>query len=377
VLKGPNLQHFHLIEPKQPIKIGTDAHLIVDPQIRDAASKNHSVEHLLQHALQTVIDKNIKQEGAFKSADKLSFDFILPNKLTPEQIKLVQKQVNEYIHQALPITTNLQTLAEAKQSGAIAYFEDVYAKIKTKLRVVNMGGLSIEICGGTHVKNTKNIEAFMITKYFNKGGGAWRIEGITSHNTIERFINQEISEMQSHILTMAQELKAISVAPTEFEKIVNDKNFQLNESTLDNLKTQYENLKAIYTNHMIEHQKQSMSQEIEKIKSTTKIPSHSKVVSIIILNNVNIKSANQALTQLANENQNMAFVILNMTQEKIQYLVITNKITNGAQKLSAKSIVSDLNKITNGSGGGRDEFAQGGTSNLNTLEQIKDYLLKL
>ncbi|GHU26343.1 hypothetical protein FACS1894152_0770 [Bacilli bacterium] len=114
------MQHLHLINASQTIKIGDGAHLIVDKQNRLDSSRNHSTEHLIQHALQTVIDKNIKQEGAFKSADKVSFDYHYHAKLTDEQIAQVQAKVNEYIQLGLEVQTKIMSLEAAKKAGAIA-----------------------------------------------------------------------------------------------------------------------------------------------------------------------------------------------------------------------------------------------------------------
>jgi alanyl-tRNA synthetase len=121
VIKGPNGQHFHLVDlGNDKLVLNEICTLHANLDIRKRISRNHSVEHLIQHALQTVIDKSIRQEGAFKSADKVTFDFQYHHKLTDEQIIKVQAEVNKYINQALPVETHLMYLDEAKQSGAIA-----------------------------------------------------------------------------------------------------------------------------------------------------------------------------------------------------------------------------------------------------------------
>jgi alanyl-tRNA synthetase len=109
-----------LIDTNKQIKVGDDAALQVNVEIRKALSRNHSVEHLIQHALQTVISHTIKQEGAYKSAEKVTFDFQYPHKLTDEQLEKVEKYINELINKAAPVTTHHMTLEEAKQFGAIA-----------------------------------------------------------------------------------------------------------------------------------------------------------------------------------------------------------------------------------------------------------------
>ncbi|GHU32100.1 hypothetical protein FACS1894166_04780 [Bacilli bacterium] len=172
VIKAPGRQHLHLINATKTIKIGDGAHLIIDQLNRLNSSRNHSVEHLIQHALQTVIDKNIKQEGAFKSAEKVSFDYHYHVKLSDQQIAQVQAKVNEYIKDGFKVQTKIMSLDEAKKAGAIAYFEDTYSKLGKDLRVVCMGDVSMEICGGTHVNKISDIEQFLILKIDNKGSGS-------------------------------------------------------------------------------------------------------------------------------------------------------------------------------------------------------------
>jgi alanyl-tRNA synthetase len=121
--------------------------------------------------LNKYISSNIKQEGAFKSPDKMTFDFLYPTKLTDEQIQLVEDKVNELIASNCEVETDLVTYDEAKERNAVGHFAEVYAKVKGKLRLVKMGGLQ-EICGGTHVSHLGDIENFLITKVTTKGSGA-------------------------------------------------------------------------------------------------------------------------------------------------------------------------------------------------------------
>jgi alanyl-tRNA synthetase len=170
VVKGPNFQHFICIDTKaNEITVGDVALQIVDKQFRLNVARNHTSEHLIQYILQTKINKNIKQEGAFKSNEKVTFDFKYENKINEQQISLIELSINDLINSNIEVKTKLQTLDEAKKEGAIAYFDDVYAKIKDKLRVVSIGTISKEICGGTHVSNLSQIEQLMIAKITSKG----------------------------------------------------------------------------------------------------------------------------------------------------------------------------------------------------------------
>ncbi|GHU51372.1 hypothetical protein FACS189459_6990 [Bacilli bacterium] len=172
VIKGVNGQHFVNINTDGvEIHLNDVVSIIVDEKNRDKTSKNHSVEHILEYVLNKNISSSIKQAGAFKSSDYLTFDFNLPYKMSDEQIELVETKVNDMINEGIEVVTDLVTIDEAKDRGAVAHFSEVYSKIKGKLRLVCMGSLK-EICGGTHVCNLKNIEMFVITKLISKGGGA-------------------------------------------------------------------------------------------------------------------------------------------------------------------------------------------------------------
>jgi alanyl-tRNA synthetase len=109
-----------LVNIDETIKVGDKVDLLVDAFTRMSLSRNHSAEHLIQHALQVVVDKSIKQEGAFKSPEKVTFDFQYPQKLTNEQLESVENQINEYIKLAVNVKTHHMTIDEAKQFGAIA-----------------------------------------------------------------------------------------------------------------------------------------------------------------------------------------------------------------------------------------------------------------
>ena len=166
------------------IKTGDTVELLVDADKRLAIGKNHSATHLLQKALRTVLGSHVEQAGSDVNADRLRFDFSHFSAMTKEEIAEVEAIVNAKIAAALPVNTEVMTLEEAKQTGAMALFGEKYGD---KVRVVKMGDFSTELCGGTHVGNTASITAFKIISETGVAAGIRRIEALTSKAVFEYY----------------------------------------------------------------------------------------------------------------------------------------------------------------------------------------------
>ena len=132
----------------------------------------HTATHLLQQALRNVLGDHVEQKGSNITPDRTRFDFTHPQKLTPEEIKQVEDLVNQKIQEGLEVKSEIMTPQEAKNSGALGFFEDRY---ETNVSVYSVGDFSKEICTGPHVKNTKEIGKFIIQKQKNIGAGLIRI----------------------------------------------------------------------------------------------------------------------------------------------------------------------------------------------------------
>lgn len=135
----------------------------------------HTATHLLHQALRMVLGNHVEQRGSNITADRLRFDFIHHEKMTPEQIQEVEKIVNEQITRDLPISCQEMTVAEAKEAGAIGLFEHKYGE---KVKVYTMGDFSKEICGGPHVSHTGELKSFKIQKEESSSAGVRRIKAI-------------------------------------------------------------------------------------------------------------------------------------------------------------------------------------------------------
>ena len=178
---------------KGMIKTGDQAELAVDEEKRALSARNHSATHLLQKALRTVLGTHVEQAGSSVNEDRLRFDFTHFSALTPEELKKVEEIVNENIAKGLPVEVQNMPIEEARKTGAQALFGEKYGDI---VRVVNMGGFSIEFCGGTHVKNTSEIMALKILSETGVAAGVRRIEALTSKGLLKYYdaLEQRLNE---------------------------------------------------------------------------------------------------------------------------------------------------------------------------------------
>ena len=216
---------------------GETVTLSVDREARMATARNHSATHLLQKALKTVIGSHVEQKGSFVSPTRLRFDFAHFQAMTPEEIRKVEDLVNDEIRAALPVKTELMPIAEARATGAMALFDEKYGDV---VRVVSMGDFSKELCGGTHVSNTSEIQFFKILSDSGISSGVRRIEALTGNNLIRHYEEQEKmlfeaahvlktepSEVSARISHLLSEIKDLQ---SENEKL---KNKLANESLGD------------------------------------------------------------------------------------------------------------------------------------------------
>ena len=173
---------------KGMIKTGDVVTLSVHAADRADTSKNHSATHLLQKALKTVLGSHVEQKGSLVTPDRLRFDFAHFQPMTAEEIAEVETLVNKEIRAALPVTTDVMNIEEAKKSGAMALFDEKYSE---NVRVVSMGDFSKELCGGTHVANTSEILAFKILSESGIAAGVRRIEALTGDAVFAYYKEQE------------------------------------------------------------------------------------------------------------------------------------------------------------------------------------------
>ncbi len=176
-LLGGKVGHIGVVT-KGMIKIGDTVTLTVDAIRRGDTCKNHSATHLLHKALREVLGTHVEQAGSYVDGERLRFDFSHFTAMTGQELDKVEAMVNQQIAANLPVVTNVMTIEEAKQTGAMALFGEKYGE---KVRVVSMGDYSTELCGGTHVAGTGVITAFKILSENGVAAGVRRIEALTGN----------------------------------------------------------------------------------------------------------------------------------------------------------------------------------------------------
>ena len=170
------------------VQVGEIACASIDVELRMASSRNHSATHLLHKALRTVLGTHVEQAGSYVSADRLRFDFTHFAAMTADEIKEVERLVNDAIFASYDVHTDEMSIDEARNRGAMALFGEKYGEV---VRVVDMGGYSIELCGGAHLKNTAQVGSFKILSENGVAAGVRRIEAVTGKEALKHYQAQE------------------------------------------------------------------------------------------------------------------------------------------------------------------------------------------
>lgn len=173
--------HYGRIE-RGTLKVGDKLTAQIDLACRRQVQAHHTATHLLQAALKNIVDESIGQAGSLVAFDRLRFDFNYNQAVTPEQIQEIETQINTWIAEAHGTETEVMPIAEAKAKGAVAMFGEKYG---AEVRVMDVPGVSMELCGGTHVKNTSEIGLFKIVAEAGVASGVRRIEAIAGPAVLE------------------------------------------------------------------------------------------------------------------------------------------------------------------------------------------------
>ena len=180
------------------LRVGESVTAVVDDSRRQIA-KHHSATHLLHAALRRILGEHVTQAGSLVEAERLRFDFSHPKALSAEELRSIEAWVNDKVDRAIDTRTEVMPIEEAKKAGALALFGEKYGD---EVRVVKMGDASVELCGGTHVRNTAEVGLFMITKESGVSAGVRRIEAVCG-----RSAQREVAKLRAERAELSAELK--------------------------------------------------------------------------------------------------------------------------------------------------------------------------
>ena len=316
---------------KGMFKVGDKVVLKVDGDNRMSTCRNHSATHLLQKALREVLGTHVEQSGSYQDAGRTRFDFSHFKAMTPEEIKAVERLVNDKIAESLPVDTKVMSIEDAKKSGAMALFGEKYGD---EVRVVGMGEFSKEFCGGTHVKNTGMIGQFKIISEGGVAAGIRRIEAITGHNVIKYYENLE--------QTIAEAAKIIKASP---DKLVEKAKHLMEE--MKALQSENESLKN-------KAAKEALGDVMDKVVEIGGV----KVLSVEIP-----ETDGNELRTLGDELKNkLGEGLIFLASAKDGKVNLVAMATDGAVKagVHAGNLIKTVAPIVGGGGGGRPNMAQAG-----------------
>ena len=358
VIKLPNGQSLHVVEAS--FDEGEMVIAKVDMSHRDPICMNHTATHLLHKALKVILGDHVNQQGSQVTKEALRFDFNNYEALSKEELLRIEAVVNEAILTGFDVVTKEMPIEDAKKLGAMALFGEKYHDI---VRVVDIGGYSIELCGGTHVKNVKQIKQFAIASYESIGSGIYRIEAVTGHvlEDIKPYLKPHFDEVLTLETKRDRLLEDIHTIDKSYDFDYKQKP-HLMGSYLDfiNIRGYIESIKE--DNKQLEKsvlqlkQKQALSNLDQYIKIDS-------LYQIVVVKDFDKDVLKQLVDAIYDKIKAEAVCLINETDDKLMYLCKTNQ-------LDAKKMIQKAASVSNGSGGGRPDFAQGGTSDKSKLQAI-------
>ena len=319
---------------KGMIRVGDQVTLHVDEAERSATCKNHSATHLLQKALKTVLGNHVEQKGSLVTPDRLRFDFAHFQPMTAEEIAQAEELVNKEISAALPVTTQVMSLEEAKKSGAMALFDEKYSE---NVRVVSMGDFSRELCGGTHVANTGVITAFKIVSESGIAAGVRRIEALTGEGVFAYYREQEA--------VLAEAAKLLKASPASVPEKIGHLLAEVKA-----LQSENESLKS-------KAAKDALGDVMDQIKEVKGV----KVLAARV-DGVDMNGLRDLGDQLKEKLGEGVVVLASAADGKVSLMATA---TDGAMKAGAHAgnLIKAIAVCVGGGGGGRPNMAQAGGKN--------------
>lgn len=324
--------HFGRIE-RGVIQIGDTITASIDRACRRRVQAHHTATHLLQAALKKIVGDSVSQAGSLVAFDRLRFDFNCPRAVTTEELQQIEDQINTWIAEAHYTQTEIMPISEAKAKGAIAMFGEKYG---AEVRVIDVPGVSMELCGGTHVQNTAEIGVLKIVSEIGIASGIRRIEAVAGPAVLEYLRVRE---------TIVKELEGrFKVKPEAIIERINhlQSDLKTSQKEIESLQTELALLKS--------NQLETQAEAIGDLKIlVAELPGADPEA---------LKVAAERLLQKLGE----AAVVLGSVPEagKVSLVAAFSPTIYQEKKLPAGKFIGAIAKICGGGGGGRPNLAQAG-----------------
>ena len=333
IVPGGKIGHIGTVV-KGMFKLGDVATLNVNETNRLDTCKNHSATHLLQKALRMVLGTHVEQAGSFVNESRLRFDFSHFSAMTQEELAQVEAIVNEEIANGLSVLTQEMSIDEAKEIGAMALFGEKYGDV---VRVVRMGDFSMELCGGTHVKNTNAISSFKIISESGIAAGVRRIEAITGANVAAYY--KELEDTINH---------ASKIVKTNPSLLIEKLEHMMTE--MKQMQSEIESLKS-------KAAKDALGDVMNQVKEVKGI----KLLAVKV-DGVDMNGLGDLGDQLKEKLGGGVIVIISALDGKVNMIAMATDeaMAKGAH---AGNLIKGIAALVGGGGGGRPNMAQAGGKN--------------
>ena len=338
--KGGKYMHYGKVV-SGVLNVGDDVTVAIDETRRKAIMRAHSATHLLQKALQKVLGDHVHQAGSYVDEDHLRFDFTHYAAMTAEEIAAVEALVQEQVLLGRGVDIREMPIAEAKELGAAALFSEKYGDV---VRVVNMGGWSIELCGGTHLNNTAKVGPFRIVSEASVASGVRRIEAITG----EAFLKDAAKSRQ-----MLSEVCSV-VKVKKPEELENKLNAQLEE--IKALKKEIEAYKA-----------KEAAGAVDQLLAGAATVGSVKVLTVK-LPSADAGKLRQMGDVLKDKDASVVAVLASAGEDKVTFLAVCGKDAVKAG-VKAGDIVRNVCAVCGGKGGGKPDSAMGGGKDASKMDE--------
>jgi alanyl-tRNA synthetase len=321
------------------LRVGDKVEAHVDTLARSRAAWNHSATHLMHAALRKVLGPHVQQKGSLVDAQRTRFDFSHNEPMSPEQIRQVERLVNDEIRRNVEVSARIMKHDEAIKSGAVALFGEKYGD---EVRVIRMGDFTTELCGGTHVRRTGDIGFFKIVLETGIAAGIRRVEAVTGPGALEWVQAQEakLSEAASALRTSPQEVT---------QKIA---------QIMDNVRTLEKELSRLKSK-VASSQGDELADRAFDVKGV-------KVIAAA-LEGADAKGLREAVDKLKDKLKSAAVVLAAAHNGKVSLIAgVTSDLT---ARLKAGELVNHVAQQVGGKGGGRPDMAQAGGTDAAKLPQ--------